>query len=309
MNIDPRVTGAVNPPGARPELPPPPEPGPEMTGPGEPEDATKEFSTESGSFAIVDAALLKGMEDNPLVQKAVVFPTKGNVAFEISAEYDDTVLRGLSMSPKASETEAGRIEEPGHEEHEATPEVVPPDMASPAAPVVAQTPVVPEGIAPLSHDSSPERAMRKHKTPRSRRHMDGSDRYRKVSPARKVLSRLKRPSRHQPDVEEAFDFITKMGGKEVTEEAVNAVNNKSLLFDSLGLLMAMTMNGWEVVDESVTNGTYEVVDDRFTIDKTGHLLMNGKRLPLDFNWLYDARMTLQKNITESALKLGRTING
>lgn len=309
MSTNPELTGALNPAPARPAPPPPPEPGPKM---GEPENASKEFSTESGSFAIVDAALLKGMEDNPLVQKAVVFSTKSDVAFEVSAEYDDAVLRSLSMSPKESDTEAGRIETPGHESHGlegSTPEVVSPDMASPVAPAVAQTPVVPEGAAPLSHDSSPERAIRKHMTPRSRRHMNGSDRYRKTSPNRRVLARLKRPSRHQPDVEEAFNFISKFGGKQVTENDVKDINNKALLADSLGLLMAMTMNGWQTVGESVTNGTFEVVDDRFTTDKGGYLLINNKPLPLNFEWLYEARMVLQKNITESALNLGRTING
>lgn len=307
---DPLVTGAVNPPTARPEPPtPPPSPAPKM---GEPEDAAKEFSTESGSFAIVDAAILKGMEDNPLAQKAVVFPTKGEVAFEIRAEYDDAVLRTLNMSPKESETEAGRIETPGHESHGpegSSPEVVSPDMASPAEPSVSMSPVMPEGAAPLSHDSSPERAIRKHMTPRSRRHMNGSDRYRKTSPAKRVMSRLKRPSRHQPDVEEAFNFITKYGGKKVTESDIKDIKNKALLADSLGLLMAMTMNGWQTIGESVTNGTYEVVDDRFTTDKAGYLLLNNKTLPLDFNWLYDVRTTLQKNITESALNLGQIING
>lgn len=309
MSTNPELTGALNPAPARPEPPvPPPEPGPKL---GEPEDAVKEFSTESGSFAIVDAALLKGMEDNPLAQKAVVFPTKGEVAFEIRTEYDDAVLRGLSMSPKESSTEEGRIETPGHEDHGpegASPEVVPPDMATPTEPA-PMTPVVPEGAAPLSHDSSPERAIRKHTTPRSRRHMDGSDRYRKNSPVKKVLSRLKRPSRHQPDVEEAFSFISKYGGKKVTESDVKDIKNKTLLADSLALLMAMTMNGWQTVGESVTNGTYEVADNRFTTDKGGYLLVNNKPLPLNFEWLYEARMVLQKNITESALNLGRTING
>lgn len=306
---DPALMAAMNPQSARPTPPPPPEPGPKT---GEPEDTAKEFSTESGSFAIVDAALLKGMEDNPLAQKAVVFSTKGDVAFEITAEYDDAVLRTLSMSPKESDTEAGRIEEPGHESHGpegSSPEVVPPDMASPAAPAVSMSPVMPEGAAPLSHDSSPERAIRKHTSPRARRHMHGSDRYRKNSPAKRVMSRLKRPSRHQPDVEEAFDFISKFGGKQVTENDVKNIQNKNLLADSLGLLMAMTMNGWQTVGESVTNGTYEVIDDRFTTDKGGYLLVNNKPLPLNFEWLYEARMVLQKNITESALNLGRTING
>lgn len=306
---DPMVTGAVNPPAARPEPPMPPEAGPKM---GEPEDAVKEFTTESGAFAIVDAAILNTMKDSPIAQNAVVFQTKSNVAFEIRAEYDDTVLRTLSMAPKEDESEAGTIEVPGHESHGpdgSTPEVVPPDMASPVAPGVSQTPVVPEGASPLSHDSSPERAIRKHMTPRSRRHMNGSDRYRKNSPAKKVLARLKRPSRHQPDVEEAFNFITKYGGKKVTENDIKDIKNKALLIDSIGLLMAMSMNGWQSIGESVTNGTYEVVDDRFTADKAGYLLLNNKILPLNFNWLYDVRITLQKNITESALNLGQMING
>lgn len=316
MNIDtdPRVTGAVNPPSVKTEpaikdVQPPPAAGPKM---GEPEDAVKEFTTESGAFAIVDAAILNTMKDSPIAQNAVVFQTKSNVAFEIKAEYDDTVLRSLSMAPKESDTEAGRIVPPGHEDHGpdgSSPEVVPPDMASPVAPSLAQSPVVPEGASPLSHDSSPERAIRKHTSPRSRRHMKGSDRYRKNSPVKRVMSRLKRPSRHQPDVEEAFNFILKYGGKKVTEQDINNLKNQQLLAESLGMLMAMTMNDWETLEEGVTNGEYEIVDDRFTADAAGYLLLNNKAVPLDFNWLYDVRTMLQKSITESALNLGKTING
>lgn len=311
MNTDPRVTGAVNPPSVQPDPAtpapmPPPVPGPKM---GEPEDAVKEFSSASGAFAIVDAAVLDLIKDNPLAQNAVVFQTKGDVAFTIDAEYDDTVLRSLTMAPKESNTEAGRIEEPGHEAHETSPEVVPPDMASPAAVGVAPPPVVPEGAAPLSHDSSPERAIRKHTSPRSRRHMQGSDRYRKNSPAKRVMARLKRPSRHQPDVEEAFNFIVKYGGKKVTEQDLSGIQNQHLLAESLGMLMAMTMNGWETIEEGVTNGEYDIIDDRFTASDAGYLMLNNKNVPLDFNWLYDVRTMLQKSITESALNIGKTLNG
>jgi hypothetical protein len=309
---DPELIGALNP---APAHTPPPEAaelGPkDLDHVGEPEDAVKVFSTASGSFAIVDAALLKGMEDNPLVQKAIVFPTKGEVAFEVKADYDDAVLRNLSMAPKEDPSDAGRIVPPEHESHdnEGSAEVVSPDMASPVAPSVAQQPVVPEGASPLSHDSSPERAIRKHTTPRSRRHMDGSDRYRKNSPVKKVMARLKRPSRHQPDVEEAFNFITKYGGKKVTEDVIKGIKNQALLADSIGLLMAMSMNGWQTLEEGVSNGAYEIADNRFEADKAGNLLFNEKPMPLNFNWLYEVRIMLQKSITESALNLGRTING
>lgn len=314
-NTDPRVTGAVNPPSVKVDPavkdvqpPPAPTPGPKI---GEPEDAVKEFSSASGAFAIVDAALLDTLKDNPLAQSAVVFQTKGNVAFEVKGEYDDAVLRTLTMTPKESETEAGRIEEPGHEMDNVSPEVVSPDMAGPAAVSVAMSPVVPEGASPLSHDSSPERAIRKHTSPRARRHMQGSDRYRKNSPVKRVMSRLKRASRHQeqPDVEEAFNFILKFGGKQVTEQDLKGIKNQNLLADSLGMLMAMTMNGWETIEEGVTNGEYEIIDERFTANDAGHLMLNEKAVPLDFNWLYDVRTMLQKSITESALNIGNTLNG
>jgi hypothetical protein len=270
----------------------------------------KEFSAESGAFAIIDAAILKGLESNPLVQKAVVFQTKSDVAFEVTGQYDNTVLRSLTMQPKTSPSEEGRIVPPEHEAHADGPsaEVTPPDMASPAAPSIAPSPVVPEGASPLSHDSSPERAIRKHMSPRARRHMSGSDRYRKNSPVKRVMSRLKRPSRHQPDVEEAFSFIVKYGSKKVTEQDLKDIKNQSLLAESLSMLMAMTMNGWETIEEGVTNGEYEIVDNRLTASKAGYLLLNNKTVPFDFNWLYDVRTMLQKSITESALNLGRTIN-
>ena len=139
--------------------------------------------------------------------------------------------------------------------------------------------------------------------------MDGSDRYRKNSPVKKVMARLKRPSRHQPDVEEAFNFITTYGGKKVTEDVIKGIKNQALLADSIGLLMAMSMNGWQTLEEGVSNGAYEIADNRFEADKAGNLLFNEKPMPLNFNWLYEVRTMLQKSITESALNLGRTING
>lgn len=295
MRKNPKMTTNINP---APDANPKP---PAIT--QEPEAAIKEISSESGALAIVDASLILGL-DNPLAKKAVIIPTKTNVMFQVTTEYDDTVLRSLNMTPK--ETLDGQVEMPGHEAHtqNVSAEVVPPEVAKPEV-----APIMPvEGASPLSHDSSPERAIRKHMTPRSRRHMKGSQRFRRTDPGKKIMARLKRPSRHQPDVEEALNLMAKFAGKPVPLEDLRQLKNPALLSEALGVLLSMSMNEWDMTDEGVTNGTYEIVNENFTTNGYGKLLYNEQALKLDFDWIYNTRNALQKTLAESAINLGRMIS-
>ncbi len=272
----------------------------------EPEDQSKDFSAKTGAFAIVDASILQGV-DNPLAKEAIIIPTKGEAVFSVKTEYDDTILRTLTITPKQSETEPEAVAEPGHDDHtqKGTPaEVTPPEVAKDQG-----VPVASEGnAAPLSHDDTVQRSLRKHQTPRSRRHLKGSDRYRRGSPIKKVLARVKRDSRHQPkpEVEDAFQLILKNFGKPLTEEQLNNVKDKALLAEAIDLLMAMAFNDWDNVEGGTTNGVYLIEDESFSAD-SGILLLNDKPLGIQFDWLYSIRQQLRKNIVKSAWDFNKLV--
>lgn len=154
-----------------------------------------------------------------------------------------------------------------------------------------------EGISPLSHDNTLMRKMRKHKTPRSRRHMKGSDRYRMPDPANKVKARLKRDSRHQnrPEVEEAVDFLKKFSGKTITESDLQTIKDRSLFAQAIDFLAAMSLGGWIKTEEGITNGHFIIEDETITL-KGDSLLWNNSPLKLDHNWFYSVKELLQKRV-------------
>lgn len=114
--------------------------------PEEPEDFEEEFIAPSNKFAIVDASLIEGLDDE-LAQQAIIVPTKHHGAvFDVIGTYDDTILRSLTIKP--SEYDDGGVD------------------------VVKTTKyAVKEGVAPLSHDSTPERKIRKHTSIKQKHHM------------------------------------------------------------------------------------------------------------------------------------------
>lgn len=155
-----------------------------------------------------------------------------------------------------------------------------------------------EGMAPMSHDNTLMRKIRKHQTPRSRRHMKGSDRYRLPDPAKKVKARLKRDSRHQnrPEVEEAFSFLKKYSGKPITESNLEEIKDRNLFIQAVDFLAAMSLGGWVKSEEGITNGHFILEDEAISL-KDGKLLWNNNPLKLDWNWLYSVKELLQKKVS------------
>ncbi|MEM3000606.1 MAG: hypothetical protein QXU32_00730 [Nitrososphaerales archaeon] len=150
-----------------------------------------------------------------------------------------------------------------------------------------------EGLAPLSHDSSIERAIRKHKTPRARRHMKGSDLYRRSDPVKRVLARLKRPSRHQPKPEVAEMLLSILRGNVITEDDLDKVSDKHLLSNSIDLLIAIALGGWEKHGNIITNGYYCIESNDFDV-MNEQLLYLGKPIRIDWNRLYSIRDILNR---------------
>jgi len=128
----------------------------------EPEDFEEELVAPSNKFAIVDASVLESITDNELADQAIIVPIKyPKAVFEVIAEYDDTILRNLTITP--SETEENGVNVVRTSEF-----------------------AVQEGVAPLSHDSSIERKIRKHTSIKQKHHMKH---------AKDVPGRLKHPSK------------------------------------------------------------------------------------------------------------------
>jgi hypothetical protein len=74
----------------------------------EAEDFEEEFTAPSNKFAIVDASVLDSL-DNELAEQAITVPVKYKGAvFQVIANYDDTILRNLTITP--SEVEEGDTE-------------------------------------------------------------------------------------------------------------------------------------------------------------------------------------------------------
>jgi hypothetical protein len=150
-----------------------------------------------------------------------------------------------------------------------------------------------EGMSPLSNDSSIQRAIRKHMTPRARRHMRGDDLYRIPDPEKKIRARLKRKSRHQPkpETDKVSDFLISKNGKNITESDFENIDKK-LLHDVVGLLIAMSSKGWSSNNNTVTNGNYFLEDVESVSINDGELRFNGKQLSLDWDWLHNLRTML-----------------
>lgn len=168
-----------------------------------------------------------------------------------------------------------------------------------------------EGLSPLSHDNSIARKIRKHKTPRSRRHMDGSDRYRTPDPKGKILARIRRVSRHQPkpEIDEAYTFIVANMGKPIAESDIKKINNHALLVDAVEVLTAMALGGWEQCEDGITNGHYLVEGHEYKVVDNAILYKNAP-LRLDWDWLYSTRQLLRAyNVVQTNVLIDKVKNG
>jgi len=116
---------------------------------GEAEDFEEEFSAPSRKFAIVDASVVESIADNELAQKAIIVPIKHpGAVFDVSAEYDDTILRNLTIKPSEIDQDGTSV-------------------------VKTTDNALDEGIAPLSHESQID--VRTRNTIKSRHKAKGRD--------------------------------------------------------------------------------------------------------------------------------------
>jgi len=286
----------------------------------EPEDFTKEFSVHSQEFALVDASVLDTCQ-SPLAKKAIRVPLKhADVILSVTAEYDDTILRNLTIKPAQSDVdpkeiktkahkpnkEIGKGLEPG-EEDDTTQHLVGEKREA------GNIPTTKRG----KDQSSTHKSLRKHSSWAERNKMRGNMEYpgRTRQPHNRGGGTANAPSKRQKSRQgkrlhkgkkqrssSLADLVLNLmkTGKAVTPEDLQKVEDKDILLESLNMLLAMTMNGWEVKGNIITNGNHVLRESDWDVEEG--FIVGCENLSFDFDWIYDTRRTLDKVIVEEREK-------
>jgi hypothetical protein len=250
----------------------------------------EEIRFDSGRFAIVDAALLDAVE-HPLKNTAIIIPVKASdVTFVVSAQFDDSVLNGLTIEPKI--TEGGGMEDGAIAATQDEDVVVPPGGEA-HAPDEKEEPKtkgkVDESLpgGTKSHDSSLERRLRM--TPTQRKHMRGDDSVHVPSPEKRSLPKRDNKGKNGY-TEDIAAFLRENLGSVLTEDKVKQVADRKKLADTLHVMLAMTAGGWERQDGHLVHPLGVTISESKWQAKDGYLFdKNGKRPDWDFDWAYAAR--------------------
>jgi len=285
----------------------------------EAENFDKEFTVHSGAFVIVDAAVLDHIE-HPLAKKAIHVPVKhADAVFRVVGEYDDTILRSLSVEPAYEESDPEKVAQSSHRPH--TKEVgkgLEPGEKDKSDDHIASEGNRAHGVHPATSnkgESSPnknlrQRTSRKENTKMSSRR-GGKDYTRTLKPGSMIGRRQpqKRPSRrrrasrrhkgaHQPESARStvINFIVEGMGNYVEQEILNQFEHKAMLSEALGMLLAMTMNGWEIKGDLITNGTHVLFAEDWNVEEG--FLSDSEELSFDFDWIYDTKRALDNVILE-----------
>jgi hypothetical protein len=259
-------------------------------------DFKEEFTTDSGKIAIIDAALLDGI-DNPLVRSAIVIGTKfKDVTFSVNGQFDNSILRKLEICPKSDQNGAvvGVTQDN--------------DGDGDADRVIPQ-----EGIMPFSNDDSIQQRMRA-KTGgsggiRSKRkqkaHMAGDDSKYDKDPTRRVRAMRKDGNRKKnrvsrEGINQIYAFMSENAKKRIASEDLRGIEDKVLLKAVLDKMYAMSLSGWEAKDGVLEHSTgIQVCNESWTIsDGLLYNSRNGSRPNIDFDWVYTAREALKEFIIE-----------
>lgn len=217
----------------------------------EAEDFEQEFYPKSGQFAIIDASVLDSVP-NSAKQDAILISSKNDdVLFVVKAEYDDSVLRSLSITPSTYNDE-GDVKEPSHIH---TPEIGKGiDLDKDGNKVIVDEGKRGEesrshGPHKNNHDSPLRRRSRISR--KSRRHMKGKEEHGAKDPERVIggkinaaskrkLSRIaKRNHRTSLAREEVAKFLIGNMGHTIAESDLKNVENIDYLLDVLGSMVSI----------------------------------------------------------------------
>lgn len=247
----------------------------------------EEVRFNSGRFAIVDAALLDAVE-HPLKKTAIIIPVKSSdVTFEISAQFDDSVLNGLSIKPKVADD--GSMEDGAMASTQDEDVVIPKTVEGDDEGGSSEEPKISESLpgGTMSHDSSLERKLRM--TPKQRKHMRGDNSVHTPEPESRGLPRRDNKGKNGY-TEDIASFLKANMGSVLTEDKVGQVKDRKKLEETLHVMMAMTAGGWESKDGHLTHPLGVTLREGRWQQKNGCLFdKNGKRPDWDFDWAYASR--------------------
>lgn len=246
------------------------------------ENKTVDVEFPSGQLAIVDASVIENL-DHPLVENAIMLPTKSKeTVFRVIGEYDDAILRDVHITPKTYLEPEQEAEPAGHLDHKE-------DETQTEASIRAPT---------LSHDSSVERKIRKHRTRRSKHHMKGHKKHKKTPELRGIVKR--RGRNNKPELDESMMFIITHHGEDCTPECLNEVSDLASLRTIALTMMEMMMKGWKQEGQYFVGPSGTRVHQKgWTINEDKLYTPNGP-VDLDDDWLYWVALTTDHKIANSA---------
>jgi len=285
----------------------------------EPEDFQKEFSVHGQEFAIVDASVLDTCQ-SPLAKKAIRVPLKhADVILNVVAQYDDTILRNLTIQPAQSDVDPKEIKTKAHKSNKEVGKGLEPGEKDDSTDHLVgekreagNLPSTKRG----KDQSSTHKSLRKHYSHAERNKMRGDMEYpgrtrqpqnrgggTASAPSRRQKSRQgkrlhKGKQKHQSLVDLVLNLMKT--GKPATAEDLQNVTEKEVLLESLNILLAMTMSGWEIKGDLITNGNHVLRESDWEVEDG--FIKGCERLSFDFDWIYDARRTLDKMIVEEREK-------
>lgn len=247
-------------------------------------DFSQDISVESGALAIVDAAILDGV-DSPLAQKAIVVPMKWDGQFTITGKFEDAILGSVTIKPKRDQL--------GNVADAVT------GKATDADKVIQKEAVIP---GKLSNDDSIHRRMRKVWSKKARDHMAGKKRH-KPDPTRRITPMRKRGT-IKKNVQEMYDFVEATSrSMMVTREDIDKVSDKNLLGEMIEKLFMIGMEGWTLDGDTPVHSSGIRLNSKELLVKNGLLYdADGVRPNINFEWVYMVRQAIKE------YKLSQNVN-
>jgi hypothetical protein len=239
----------------------------------EAEDFEEHFAAPTDKIAIVDASVVESIHDNELVEQAIIIPTKLHDAeFVISAQYDDTVLRSLTMEPAEVDDAEGEID---------------------------------ESISVMSHDNKVERKLRSAETIKGKQHMAGKkDKVagRTPNPVKQAEAGLcrKDPERNNKRVQRRAmgeDIIT--DGVKLIKDLMEAENVEPIIenLNSYGLEFVHKTMSKMLLDRNVQNDKVQSILERVNEERAARNKEGSTELVEHVEWI----RTKQREIRSQTL--------
>lgn len=274
---------------------------------------TQDLVVKSGKIAIIDAALLDGVR-NPLVEQAIIVPVKYvDATLEVKGEFDDAILRSLSITPKR-DSEGNVV--PASAADDEDVEVIKPKKSVPKGDEVEESlmskdPPLQRKIRALNgNQKTKDHLSGKARSNRNRGPRIGHDRQPEARIAQAVKrkghvnrsgQRVKAKRQVPEDVQQIYNFIAETIKKpDITVEDIKTINNKPLFKSIVNKMFYMSLGGWTEDHGTIKHTLGETVNSNIWTARGGILYSRetGRRPNIDFTWAYNARNAIKDFIVE-----------